>query len=65
MTHRWRTPTGQLHERQHRLRIYTATELDRMLRNAGLTPAQWYGGFDRVPFSPDTRRMLVVATRPS
>jgi SAM-dependent methyltransferase len=63
VTHRWRTPTGELRERQHRLRIYTATELDRMLRGAGLVPIDWYGGFSLKPFGPGTRRMLVTAER--
>jgi SAM-dependent methyltransferase len=63
VTHRWRTPTGELRERQHRLRIYTATELDLMLRHAGLVPIDWYGGFSLKPFGPGTRRMLVMAKR--
>jgi SAM-dependent methyltransferase len=65
VTHRWRTPAGELSERQHRLRIYTATELDRMLRQSGLAPIDWYGGFKLVPFGARTRRMLVVARRTS
>jgi SAM-dependent methyltransferase len=65
VTHRWRTPSGELRERQHRLRIYCATELDRMLRQAGLVPVNWYGGFSLKPFGTDTRRMLVVANRNS
>ena len=63
VTHRWRTPTGELRERQHRLRIYTATEVGRMLRHAGLVPIDWYGGFSLKPFGPNTRRMLVMARR--
>jgi SAM-dependent methyltransferase len=65
VTHRWRAPTGELHQRQHRLRIYTATELDRMLQQSGLVPIDWYGGFKLVPFGIRTRRMLVVAKRTS
>lgn len=61
VTHRWRTPAGELHERQHRLRIYCATELDRMLRQAGLVPVDWFGGFSLKPFGIGSRRMLVVA----
>src|SRR5262249_5604932 len=63
VTHRWRAPTGELRERQHRLRVYTATELDRMLRQSGLVPIDWYGGFNLMPFGPHTRRMVVVAKR--
>jgi SAM-dependent methyltransferase len=65
VTHRWRTPTGELRKRQHRLRIYSATELDRMLRQAGLAPADWYGGFSLRPFGVRSRRMLVTAKRSS
>jgi SAM-dependent methyltransferase len=63
VTHRWRTTTGETRERQHRLRIYTATELNRMLRQSGLVSLDWYGGFDLIPFGARTRRMLVVAKR--
>jgi SAM-dependent methyltransferase len=63
VTHRWRTTTGETRERQHRLRIYTATELDRMLRQSGLVPLDWYGGFDLIAFGAGTRRLLVIAKR--
>lgn len=65
VTHRWRTSSGEQRERQHRLRIYSATELDRMLRQAGFEPVDWYGGFSLRPFGPRSRRMLVVAKRSS
>jgi SAM-dependent methyltransferase len=64
VTHRWHTVDGLVRERQHRLRIYTATELDRMLRHAGLVPLDWYGSFSLEPFTHRSRRMLVVAERP-
>jgi len=63
VTHRWRSPDGQLQERWHRLRVYTATELDRMLRHAGLQPLDWHAGFSLEPFSHRSPRMLVVAER--
>ena len=63
VTHRWRGPDGQPNERQHRLRIYTATEIDRMLRDAGLLPMAWYGGPSLEPFDRTSRRLLVVAER--
>lgn len=65
VTHRWQGPDGQRNERQHRLRIYTATEIDRMLRRAGLQPTAWYGGLSLEPFDHTSRRLLVVAERTS
>lgn len=61
VTQRWQTPTGEAKERRHELRIYTATELDHMLRHAHLVPIDWYGGFTLEAFSHQSRRMLVVA----
>jgi hypothetical protein len=61
VTYRWRTPTGELRQRQHRVRVYTPTELNHMLRRAGLTPVAWYGDWSLTPFTLDSRRMLVIA----
>jgi SAM-dependent methyltransferase len=63
VTHRWPGPGGQPNERQHHLRVYTATEIDRMLRSAGLRPTAWYGGPSLEPFNRTSRRLLVVAER--
>jgi SAM-dependent methyltransferase len=63
VSHRWPGPDGRTNERQHRLRIYTATEIDGMLRNAGLRPTAWYGGPSLEPFDHTSRRLLVVADR--
>lgn len=63
VTHRWRDPTGERRQRQHRIRIYTATELDRMLRSVGFTPVAWHDGFSLQPFTITSSRMLVVAER--
>lgn len=63
VSHRWRAPDGELRERHHELRVYTATELDRMLRAAGLVPTAWYGGFDLEPLQFRSRRLLVVTER--
>jgi len=45
------------------VRVYTATELDRMLRAAGLVPTAWYGGFDLEPLQFRSRRLLVASER--
>jgi SAM-dependent methyltransferase len=65
VTHRWRSSTGELRERHHRVRIHTATDLDRMLRHAGLAPVAWYGGFTLEPLGVGSRRLLVVSERSS
>lgn len=61
---RWRTPAGEEHERYHQIRLYSATELDLMLRSAGLTPTAWYGSTALHAFTADAPRMIVVAERP-
>ncbi|NJN15567.1 MAG: methyltransferase domain-containing protein [Oscillochloris sp.] len=58
---RWRDPEGNEHERYHRIRLYTATELGAMLRSAGLTPINWFGSIALQSFSADAPRMIVVA----
>jgi SAM-dependent methyltransferase len=63
VTHRWLTRTGERHERHHRLRVYTATELSHMLHQAGLVPVAWYGGFTLEPFGFRSRRMLIHAEK--
>lgn len=63
VTNRWRTPTGESRERQHRVRAYTPTELDQMLRRAELTPVAWYGDWSLTPLTLDSRRMLVAAEK--
>jgi SAM-dependent methyltransferase len=63
VTHRWRDREGTTHERTHRIRVYTGTDLDRMLRAADLVPQAWYAGFTLLPFTFDARRLLVVAAK--
>jgi SAM-dependent methyltransferase len=57
------TPDGQMRKRGHAVHVYTATELTRMLRQAGLEPIAYYGGLDLRPFGVDTR-MAVAAQKP-
>jgi SAM-dependent methyltransferase len=61
VSHQWRDRDGTSHERTHRLRVHTATEIDHMLRLAGLAPQAWYASFTLVPFTFGARRLLVVA----
>jgi len=48
----------------HHIRLYTLRELVGMLEGAGLRFDAVYGGFDGTPYGVDTRRMIVVATKP-
>ncbi len=54
---------GEWTERMHHRRLYTATELDGMLRRAGLTPIAYYGGYDGSEFTTKSHRILVVAEK--
>ena len=63
VTHRWQGRDGAQHERTHRLRVYTATDIDRMLRAAGLFPQDWCASFTLQPLTFDARRLLVVAVK--
>src|SRR5947208_949934 len=48
----------------HHIRLYTLTELIGMLETTGLRLERVYGGFDGEVYGVDTRRMIVVATKP-
>jgi SAM-dependent methyltransferase len=52
---------GSRHSITYRLRLYTATELVRLVADAGFGAVECFGGFDREPVSRDTR--LVVLAR--
>jgi ubiquinone/menaquinone biosynthesis C-methylase UbiE len=54
---------GEWTERTHSRRLYTATELDAMLRRAGLTPIAYYGDYDQNEFTTRSHRILVVAEK--
>ncbi len=56
---RWQED-GEWHERRFEVYHYTATELDRLLRQAGFTNTEFYGGFDRRPLAPDTRLIALA-----
>jgi 2-polyprenyl-3-methyl-5-hydroxy-6-metoxy-1,4-benzoquinol methylase len=59
---RWRKgeETG---EKFHALRIRSATEWDALLRQAGLTPLEWYGDWELAPFLHTSESLIVVARR--
>jgi ubiquinone/menaquinone biosynthesis C-methylase UbiE len=53
---------GERETRTFSVRVYTATELLRMLERAGYADAKAYGSFEGEPFATSTR-LVVVATR--
>ncbi len=50
-------------EKFHQVRIRTATEWERLLREADLVPEGWYGGWQMKPFTRESPRLLVLARR--
>ncbi|MDQ3778352.1 MAG: class I SAM-dependent methyltransferase, partial [Actinomycetota bacterium] len=49
---------------RYRLRVYTATELVRLLAEVGFAEIECFGDFDRAPLSRETR-LVVSARKPS
>jgi len=54
---------GNRKERISMRRIYTFTELHRMLKSAGLHARQAFGGFDGSDYKMDSKRMIVLAEK--
>jgi SAM-dependent methyltransferase len=53
--------TGTRETRTFSVRVYTATELLRMLERAGYSDAKAYGSFDGEPFTTSTRLVMVAS----
>jgi ubiquinone/menaquinone biosynthesis C-methylase UbiE len=51
---------GSRHAITYRLRLYTATELIRLVRDAGFSDVESFGGFDGGPVSRETRLVLLA-----
>ncbi len=47
----------------HIIRLYTLTEMTRLLARVGLVVSAVFGGFDRESYSIETRRMIIVARK--
>jgi SAM-dependent methyltransferase len=58
----WRTDEG-MRSHSHTVRIYTATELRAMIREAGLVPVAYHGGLDGSDFRRDSQRLVILAER--
>ena len=58
------TPDGTRRESPgHDVRLYTLTELVRLLDGAGLRLSTVYGDYDGAPYAIDTPRMIVIAAK--
>lgn len=49
----------------HDIRLYTLTELGKMLDEVGLQVSATYGDFDGSPYAIETQRMIVVGEKPA
>jgi SAM-dependent methyltransferase len=47
----------------HHIRLYTLTEMIRLLERAGMNMTGVYGGFDGEAYAIDTRRMIILAQK--
>lgn len=54
---------GRRTENSHSLRLYTYTELDKMLQQAGLRVQSVYGGYDSTPLTRQSRGMILIARK--
>jgi SAM-dependent methyltransferase len=55
---------GVRYERLSSIRLYTASELRMMLEQAGLKVTGLFGNYDGSPYSWDSQRLIVVASKP-
>jgi SAM-dependent methyltransferase len=59
------SPSGERRDLDgHHIRLYTLREMIGALDAAGLRYETVYGGYNSEPYSPDTRRMVVIASKP-
>jgi len=54
---------GQIRSIQHVVRLYTFTQIEQMLKNAGITIKKVYGGYEKQEFNLDASRMIVLAQK--
>lgn len=52
---------GQEKSYESNIRLYTATEISRLLIQAGFTVERFFGDFDSQPYNVSSRRMIVLA----
>jgi hypothetical protein len=47
----------------HDIRLYTFTEMIRLLERVGFGNIEVFGGFDSEPYGIETRRMILIARK--
>ena len=57
-------PDGTHKEARHSLRVYTLTELVRMLNSTGLALETTFGDMDGNPVNLESRRLVIVVKKP-
>lgn len=60
---RWRARDGTTGAKPHRIRIRTASEWQDLLRKTGWQPQEWLGSWEGEPFTHESERLIVTATR--
>ena len=55
--------TGKEIECDHDLRVYSPTDLARLLKTSGFEPQELFSGFDGAEFTLDSRRIVMTAVR--
>ena len=60
---RWKGPGGE-GEKRHTLRIRSALELEALVERAGLAIVTTFGGWNAIPFEPDSPRLVILARSP-
>jgi ubiquinone/menaquinone biosynthesis C-methylase UbiE len=64
LTHRYRfLDKGTEQTGRSRIRFVEPAEVARLLAEAGLAPLAWYGDWNRRPFTPHSKEIIVVADR--
>ena len=56
-------PNGSITEASHHIRLYVATEFNKMLQQAGLSFESAYGGYDESQFDISGKRMIIIAKK--
>jgi SAM-dependent methyltransferase len=56
-------PGGRGERYEERVRLYEPEELEELLREAGLSVAARFGGYDGQPLDPDSERVLLAGRR--
>ena len=56
-------PDGRSREWTESVHLYDADTVEALFRLAGMSPIERFGDFDRIPYGPDSPRLIVVARK--